>query len=295
MSGALFTMLSISCILCYTFQTFFNKLYSGAYRGPESAATPVFSVLYGLIVGFATLAANAFRFQASTVTWALGLVNGFVLFGFNLSSINAARKGPYSLQSIMMLFGNVLLPLLFSALVWKERLGAMALTGIGIMLLAFIVINSKGLSVHGSNPGYFGWVIALFFANGIYGIVMDAQQRLCMQAQRNEMIIITFFFSAVISIVYLLMGQKRGWAAAFAMGKRALLYTLVSALSAAAAVYQMMVLLGSSSAAILYTINNGSIMVLSALLSALVLKEKLSKNTVAGIALAAISLVLVNL
>lgn len=36
-------------------------------------------------------------------------------------------------------------------------------------------------------------------------------------------------------------------------------------------------------------------MVLSALLSAVVLKEKLSKNTIAGIVLAAISLVLVNL
>lgn len=116
-----------------------------------------------------------------------------------------------------------------------------------------------------------------------------------MQTQRNEMIIITFFFSAVISIVYLLVGQKGAWLRAFRMGKKAFVFTLVSALSAAAAVYQMMVLLGSSSAAILYTINNGSIMVLSALLSAVVLKEKLSKNTVAGIILAAVSLVLVNL
>lgn len=290
----MFFLLSISCILCYTFQTFFNKLYSGAYQGPESAATPVFSVLYGVIVGVATLAANGGHFAASAVTWVLGLFNGFVLFAFNLSSINAARKGPYSLQSIMMLFGNVILPLLFSAIVWQERLGSMALLGIGIMLIAFIVINSKGLSVHGQ-PGYFAWVVALFFANGIYGIVMDAQQRLCMQTQRNEMIIITFFFSAVISIVYLLIGQRRAWLGAFRMGKKAFVFTLVSALSAAAAVYQMMVLLGSSSAAILYTINNGSIMVLSALLSAVVLKEKLSKNTVAGIILAAISLVLVNL
>lgn len=290
----MFVLMSISCILCYTFQTFFNKLYSGAYRGPESAATPVFSVLYGVIVGAATLAANGGRFEASTVTWGLGLLNGFVLFAFNLSSINAARKGPYSLQSIMMLFGNVLLPLLFSAVVWQERLGTMALVGIVIMLAAFIVINSKGLSVHGK-PGYFGWVVALFFANGIYGIVMDAQQRLCMQTQRNEMIIITFFFSAVISIIYLLIGQKGAWLDAFRMGKKAFVFTLVSALSAAAAVYQMMVLLGTSSAAILYTINNGSIMVLSALLSAVVLKEKLSGNTVAGIVLAAISLVLVNL
>lgn len=91
MSGGLFALICTSCILCYTFQTFFNKLYSGAYRGPESAATPVFSVLYGLIVGVSTLAVTGFRFQADAVTWGLGLLNGFVLFAFNLSSINAAR------------------------------------------------------------------------------------------------------------------------------------------------------------------------------------------------------------
>ena len=39
------------CILCYTFQGLFGKMYASAYEGNESDATPVYSTLYGVIVG----------------------------------------------------------------------------------------------------------------------------------------------------------------------------------------------------------------------------------------------------
>lgn len=31
------------CVLCYTGQNFFNKLYAVRYAGPPGAATPVFA------------------------------------------------------------------------------------------------------------------------------------------------------------------------------------------------------------------------------------------------------------
>lgn len=109
----MFVLMSISCILCYTFQTFFNKLYSGAYRGPESAATPVFSVLYGVIVGAAALAANGGRFEASAVTWGLGLLNG----------------------SIMVLSA------LLSAVVLKEKLSKNTVAGIVLAAISLVLVN----------------------------------------------------------------------------------------------------------------------------------------------------------
>lgn len=41
-------LMSLSCVLCYTGQNFFNKLYSIHYTEPADAVTPVFSVIYGL-------------------------------------------------------------------------------------------------------------------------------------------------------------------------------------------------------------------------------------------------------
>lgn len=295
MSGSTVVMLSACSIFCYTLQCFFNKLYSGAYPGSAPTASSVFSLLYGLIVGVFTLAVNGFSFQAGTLTWTLGLINGFVLFVFNLSSINAAQRGPYAFQSVMMLFGSVLLALLFSVAYWGERLKETQLIGIAVMLVAFVLLNLKGLSFSGGKKGYLPWVAVLFFSNGVYGILMDAQQRVNRQAERNEMIIITFLCTAAVSLVYLLLTEKRRSLAAFAMGKRAWLYALVSGTGAAVAVYLMMLLLGRVSFSVLYTVQNGGIMVILAVLSALVLREKLSRSSVLGIVLAVLSIVLLGL
>lgn len=294
MSFAAVVMLVI-CILCYTVQTFFNKMYSVSYRGPAVAATPVFASLYGLIVGGATLVYNGLQFQPSAATLVMGLVNGVVLFLFNLSSINAARTGPYAFQSIMLLFGNILLTLLFSTFWWGDQLRPVQILGIAAMLLSFVIFNLKGLHFDGMKKGYLGWVLLLFFSNGLYGILIDAQQRVLLQMERNEMIITTFAVSAVISLAYLMIVQGRDARKAFRMEAKPWIFAVGSSIGAAVAINLLMLTLRLIPASVLYTIVNGSILVLSALLSAVVLHEKLTKNMVVGIAVAVGSLVLLSL
>jgi len=282
-------------IIFYTCQTFFNKLYSNAYQGAPSAATPVFSLVYGLIVGLSTLACTGFAFAPSQITWTLGLVNGLMLFLFNLGMIQAARTGPYSFQSIIMLFGCVLPPLLFATLVWGDTLSGLQLAGIAFVLVSFVVINCKGLRLKNVKKSFFGWVALVFLTNGLYSIIMDAQQRLAMKTEKTEMIVITFLTSALISVVYLLLTQKGKSLSSFAMGRKAALFAVFSSISAAAAVNMIMYLLGLVQMTVLYAIENGSILVLSILLSAVVLKEKLEKHTLVGIALGLLGIVLLSL
>lgn len=214
-------LLSLFCVLCYTGQNFFSKLFSVHYRGPAPAATPVFAIVYGLFTSAATFCCGGFSFSAAPAAWYLGILNGLVLFLFNLGAINASRTGPYAFQSILMLFGNILLPLGFTALYWGDRLGGLKLAGILVMLLSFLLFNRKGLRFEGVKKGYFLWVGLLFLTNGLYGIVLDAQQRLLMQTQRNEMIMITFLCSALISGAYLPFAMKgSSLGSAFGMGKK---------------------------------------------------------------------------
>ena len=100
-----------------------------------------------------------------------------------------------------MLFGSIVVCLLFSAAYWGDRLTFSQMAGIAVMLIAFVVLNGGGIDFRGVKKGYFFWVISLFFTNGIYGVLMDAQQRLYVQ-ERNEMIIVTFFSSSVVSLLY---------------------------------------------------------------------------------------------
>lgn len=287
-------LMTVVCIACYTGQTFFNKLFSMHYKGPEAAATPVYAVLYGALVSAVTLALVRFQLNPSRETVLLGCINGVVLFLYNLGMIRASRTGPYAFQSIVMLFGSIVVCLLFSAAYWGDRLTFSQMSGIAVMLIAFVVLNSGGIDFRGVKKGYFFWVISLFFTNGIYGVLMDAQQRLYVQ-ERNEMIIVTFFSSGVVSLLYLLISQKERSLQAFQMGRAAWGFAAGSELCAALAVCMLMALLTYIPSYILYTVCNGSILALSAILCRIVLKEHMTKLTVAGILLSAISIILLSI
>ncbi len=287
-------LMTMVCIACYTGQTFFNKLFSMHYKGPEAAATPVYAVLYGALVSAVTLALVRFQLNPSRETVLLGCINGVVLFLYNLGMIRASRTGPYAFQSIVMLFGSIVVCLLFSAAYWGDRLTFSQMAGIAVMLIAFVVLNGGGIDFRGVKKGYFFWVISLFFTNGIYGVLMDAQQRLYVQ-ERNEMIIVTFFSSSVVSLLYLLISQRERSLQAFQMGRAAWGFAAGSGLCAALAVYMLMALLTYIPSYILYTVCNGSILVLSAILCRIVLKEHMTKLTVAGILLSAISIILLSI
>ena len=287
-------LMTMVCIACYTGQTFFNKLFSMHYKGPEAAATPVYAVLYGALVSAVTLALVRFQLNPSRETVLLGCINGVVLFLYNLGMIRASRTGPYAFQSIVMLFGSIVVCLLFSAAYWGDRLTFSQMSGIAVMLIAFVVLNSGGIDFRGVKKGYFFWVISLFFTNGIYGVLMDAHQRLYVQ-ERNEMIIVTFFSSGVVSLLYLLISQRERSLQAFQMGRAAWGFAAGSGLCAALAVCMLMALLTYIPSYILYTVCNGSILALSAILCRIVLKEHMTKLTVAGILLSAISIILLSI
>lgn len=287
-------LVQLICIACYTGQTFFNKLFSLCYKGPEAAATPVYAVLYGALVSAVTLALARFQFAPSKATVLLGCVNGVVLFLYNVGMIHASRTGPYAFQSIVMLFGSIVVCLIFSAACWGDRLTLLQLAGIAVMLMAFVVLNGGGIDFGSVKKGYFLWVISLFFTNGIYGVLMDAQQRLY-APERNEMIIVTFLSSGIVSLLYLFASQRRAAARAFRMGRAAWGFALGSGLCAAFAVYTLMALLAYIPSYILYTISNGSVLVLSALLCRVVLKEKMTKMTVIGIILSVVSITLLSI
>lgn len=294
MPKSIIFLILVVCVACYTGQTFFNKLFSVNYKGSANAATPVYAVLYGLIVSTVTLLLAGLRFSPSRETVILGCINGVILFFYNVGMIYASRTGPYAFHSIVMLFGSIVVCLVFSALCWGDRLTLVQMIGIGVMLLAFVAFNSGGIDFHSVKKGYFFWVVSLFFTNGFYGVLMDAQQRIHI-SERNEMIVITFFSSAAVSFLYLLATQKSQALQAFRMERNTWGFVIGSSLGAAFAVYTLMVLLAYIPSYILYTINNGSILVLSAILCAVILKEQMTKMTITGIALSVLSIILLSI
>ncbi len=287
----------VSCIFCYTFQGLFGKMYSAAYTGDENDATPVFSTLYGVIVGVSVLAvALGFRLNASPATWGLGVANGLTLFLYNLGVIKASRKGPFSLQSIFRLFGGVVMPMLFATVFWGEQLSVLQIAGIVVMLASFVVINLDGNNRTSVQKGYAGWIVLLFIVNGLYGTLMAGQQRLMAGAQGNEMIVVTFLSSALISLISLIVNRRQDTLKAFRMSRKAWGSAVGAGVVAALAVVQLMVLINRvESLAVFYTVENGMVLVLTVVFSAILFREKLNRNVIIGIVMSVISLALLSL
>ena len=293
---SVFTIILIIILVgCYAVQNFFSKLYSASYKGAESAATPVFSVFYGLIIGLATFCYNGFSLHPDLFTLIIGILNGGALFLFNLSYINSSKTGPYSFQSMMVAFGNILVPLACTLTLWGEKIKLITIIGIVCMLAAFVLFNAKGLHFEDAKKGYWLWIVLVFLANGLYSEFIDAQSRHENGALHQEMIIITFLASAVISFIHLLISQKGKLAPAFSMGGKAVLHMILSSCGACVAINLLMIVLETVSSTILFPVSGGSLLIVNALLSVIFLHEKLDAFRIAGIIVAAASLVIVNL
>lgn len=278
--------LLITIVCCYTMQGFFSKLFSVRYQGPPAAATPVYASVTGAACALVTLAVSGFSFDPSAVTWAMGLSNGVILFLYNLAAVNAARTGPYSLQSLIATLGHTTMPLIAGIFIWQDVIAPIHWAGIGVMMLSFFVFNLKGLRVVDAKKGYFGWVTLLALSNGLFGILMAGQQRIMLHTQRNEMIIISYFTSALISAVYLFLSQRGRVRKAYNMGKVAWIALMMGSVVVATAVNLMMRTLELIPASILYTINNGGVLVFSVLLGSLFFKEKFTREKAFGLVLA---------
>lgn len=288
------SILLLILVLLYTFQSFFCKLYTTACK-VEKTATPVFNALFGGVIGLVTLGIYGFRFQPSAVTWIFGLVNAVLLFVYNSALIGASKRGSYAFLNICMLFGGILVPMFVSLIQWGDTFSLMQILAILLMLAAFVVINCKGISFKGSQGMYYLFCVLLFLSNGAFGAVMDGQQRMLAGEERGEMIAISYVGTAVLSLLYIAVLEKKEFVPSFKVGTKALLFGLGSGAVAVAAVNLMMYLLTKIPSTILYTIDNGGVMVASALFAAIFLKEKIEKQQALGYVLALVSIVMLSL
>ena len=282
-------------VFFFSLQSLFLKLFSEHYDSPDSALTStVFSITYGVFAGAATLILSGFHFAPSPVTLRLGALNAVMLFTYTAAMIQASRCGSYSFQMISVLFGGILVPMVYGALFLGEALSALQLIAVGIMLVSFVLMNLEGLTLKGSSKQFLLWCLALFLSNGFYGVFMNLQQTRMNGAERNEMIVVTFLGMAALYAVIQLIRDPKAFKTGWRMSKKPLIFLLLCCCVATAAVHMMLYVLTLIDETVLYTIDNGGVLILSVLYSFILFREKLTKPQLAGVALAAVSIVMLS-
>lgn len=296
------TLLIALMIVLYSCQTLFCRLYNQRYPGEKATSPFVYNVIYGVFVSAVTFAVGKGRFAPSAATVVLGLLNGAVLFGYNLSLIKATAGGSYAVANLCLLAGGILIPLLQSVTVYHVPMNALQYAGVAVMLAAFLFLNLDGIigSKGEQKKQTVGsrlfplFCALLFLCNGLYGALLNAQQEATGNTQREEMIIVTFLFTALLGLGMLVAKRGRRSPAAFRQTRGSALCMLLCCISAAAALNLLMYVMQLVNVPVLYTVENGGVLVLSIVFAVFLFKEKITPFKAVGLLLALSSLVMLS-
>ena len=276
--------------LLFSFQSLFCRLYASARDG-EGAVQ--FSVFYAAFVGVSTLAFNRFAYAPSGITVLLGLINAMILLTYNIAMVRCSSLGSYAFMMVCSLSGGILVPMVYDALYLGYVFSPFQLAAIALILIAFVLMNLEGFTEK-KNARYLLWCAILFAANGLYGVFMNLQQTLMNFTMRNEMIVTTFLGMALMTSAFQMLVGRKEFLRGFQMSCRAALHAFLSALSATLAVNLMMILMKSVNITMLSVMDNGGVLVLSALYAFTLFKEKPKPSGMLGLLLVGVGVIMLS-
>ena len=281
-------------IVLYSFQTLFCTLFNRYYPGKAEWSPRVFCILEAGVITLVTFTLNGFRFQPSGATWLYGSLNALVLLGFNISMIEAGKRGSYAFFNMAMLYGSILVPMVYSVVFLQEGTSALQWGGIGLMLLALLLMNLEGKGEEKPKKGYIFFCVMLFICNGLYGVFLKMQTMAC-ENESAEMIMITFGLMGIVSLARLIRTEKGNCLPAFRQNRKSALFLSACLLSAALAVNGLMAVLPRINSIVFFTVENGGVLLLSCLYAFFLFHEKPAPRKVAGILVDVVSMVLLSM
>ncbi len=291
----------------------FLGFYNKNYPGDKKDASHVYSAMLGLIVAFISFAAAGFSFSFSWLSLAMGVVNGIAVILYNYFLAKGTELGSYAILMISALSSGILLPLAANAIL-GDTFAPLTLIGIAVMLVAFILLsfdfkallkkareNNSSESYASEKPNqkakmaYIVCVILIFISNGTYGILNSFEERFEASAHTDEFIVFTYLTTTVLSLAMLMLNKRKLTVAPMKQTKKSALFLVLGALCITALINLLMIVFKTIPSEVVYTVNNGGTLVLSAFLSLFIFRERISVQKWIGIAVAAVSMVLLAL
>ena len=281
-------------ITLYSFQATFCNLFAKQYPGKKEFSSPVYSVFFGLIITLGSFIFSGFTFHPSRPILILGAICGVVIIAYNTLLIRASILGPFSITMIFNMSGAILIPLFWTVL-QGDPLSVWQIFAIIVMVVSLVLLNleDRKKEEDGEKAGsgkvslrFLLTICFLGFVNGMYGILMDAGEKASGGAGKTDMIVMTYGVSTVLALILLVLRAGRDTLSSFRQTGKSALSLFLSCMGACAAANLLMFALSLVNPAVLYAMDNGGVLVVSVLWSALILKEKMSKWKFVGLILA---------
>ena len=298
----------IGLIVLYTLQSLLTKLYTDNYPGDADMASSILTIASGLTVVAITFFCFSFcRFTFNPWSLLIGVLNACALFGYNYFIVKASSGGPYSILMMFNLSGGIIIPVIASlvmgwdsswATTFQKVLNTVCITAI---IASVYMVSRKSDGTDNKRAITLPFILSCFglaVCNGVYGIFLTLQQQTVAaggEGNRDEMVIATFFFAAMIALVSGLIKTKGRIFPHFRQNKMSLIYLIGTSIVFALAINVIVIIIPHFDTTILYTVDNAAVLIMSVLISAIFFKEKLSPLNIIGIVIMCAALVSMNL
>ena len=239
--------------------------------------------------GFAAFAVNG------TVLW-ISALSGIMTSLLVISWLLSVRRGAYMMVDVFITLG-VTVPIILSALLFKEEIRLNQIIGLLILFAAAFIMCSYNNQIKAklSIP-----TLILLTLTGLSNGLADFSQKMFIKnaggASVSTFNFYTYVFSALTLVIVfaLTIDRKVGIGESVAAVKKSYVYIIIMAIALFTTSYCKTLAAKYLSSAELYPLNQGSLLILSAFMSAIFFGEKIKPKCIVGIVLTFIGLIIMN-
>ena len=269
----------------------------------DSMIMNLLRMLVCILIGFILLIVqnDMGSLTSSGTAVAISALSGIASAAFVVSWLLSVRTGAYMMVEVFLLLG-VTVPIALCRIFFGEEIGLWQIIGIAVLLVAVYIMTTYNASIKGKlNMGAIGLLLLCGLSNGI----ADFSQKLFVKEAPNGSIaafnLYTYAFAAsALAIawgIFRAVDKKAGNPprTALEVVKHIWYFVLIMAICLFANSFFKTQAALYLNAVRLYPLNQGSAVVLSLLMSAILFKEKINARCIIGIVLSFAALLMINL
>ena len=278
-------------VLCFAAQFAFNKVYEGSIKQTTATAL-VLPLVIGIIGVIQCAIMCGFSITLSPISLILAFAMALAFIPCYVLGIKVLNLGSLAIYSMFMMLGGMLVPYFYGIIFLNE--GLTEAKGIGcILLTAFIVmqaiIQNESMAKNKSGTKkeritFLALCIAIFFLNGMTGVIAKIHEISAGAVSEANFTFLYSLVTALVSLVLLLFlpsGKEKGGKAkeiASAMAKKPLFSMIGLGIMTNTGNFLLLKAAAKLPASVQFPFTSGGVILLSALVSALVFREKLVRK-----------------
>ena len=278
-------------VFCFAGQFAFTKLYEGAVK--QTTVTSLVMLVVTSVIGTVLyLFIGGFRVEFSSISVFWAVLFALVMIPYYMIGIKVLSLGSLAIYSMFMMLGGMLVPFFYGVFFLRESVSVAQVIGT-VLLTGFIILQAISQSDSNTTTGgkqsaktkvtFFVLCLIIFFLNGLTGVIAKAHQISESSVDEVSFTVISCALTAIFSMILLAVEFLRN-----RKEKRRQVMTTLKIKPMG-----IMVLIGATTytgnflhllaandvpASVQFPLVSGGVIVLSALVSALFFKEKISKK-----------------